>query len=185
MRMCRTGIVAVLQDSDVAGELTGLILHPDAVVRAEIRKLGAGVVDLERAGLGLIPLTGRVRRALGEPAIGAELVPGFYELARPVSAWARSLSETTPVAYVHMEFHGGTGFHAAIGWASGAIVWGPRFTCDHPAEGDEHYNLTAPEDKAINGVLRWLVHRGEAVDEFEAVGFARFRWTNEWAATAT
>jgi hypothetical protein len=63
---------------------------------------------------------------------------------------------------------------------------GPSFTCNHQADSDEHYALAAPEAMAINGVLRWLgVHRGEAVDEFEAVGLDRFRRTDEWAAAAT
>lgn len=170
----------------MAGELAGLILHPESVARAEICKVGAVVVALEQGRLGLVPLTRTVRRSLGEPDSGAELVPGFYELSRQVSAWTESLSQTGPVAYVHMEFHGGTGIHAAIGWAGGAIEWGPSFTCNHPADSDKHYTLAAPEDMAINGVLRWLgLHRGEAVDEFEAAGLDRFRRTNEWAAATT
>ena len=37
-------VVAVLQDSNVAGELAGLILHPESVAWAELRKVGAVVV---------------------------------------------------------------------------------------------------------------------------------------------
>ena len=176
-------ITAVRHDMCMAGVLEALILRPKAV-RSEIRRVGAVVANLEQGGVGLLPLTGPVRHALAKPDTDAQVVPGFYELTESVTSWARSLSEITPVAYVHLEFHGGTGFHAAIGWVGGAIAWGPRFTCNHPAEADEYYELT--EDLAINGVLRWLgVHRGVAVDEFAAAGLARFRWTDEWAAAGT
>lgn len=54
MRMCCT-VAAVLQDGDVACELAGLILYPESVDRAEMRKVGAVVVALEQASLGLVP----------------------------------------------------------------------------------------------------------------------------------
>ena len=154
------------------------------MIRAEIRKVGAAVVALEQAGLGLVPLTRHVRHALGEAHTGAELMPGFFELPGQ-----RTGRVVVPARLRGVCTYGISRRHRnprRIGWVGGAIAWGPSFTCNHQADSDEHYALSAPEDMAINVVLRWLgVHRGEAVDEFESVGLTRFRRTNEWAAIAT
>jgi hypothetical protein len=169
----------------MAGELKALLLRPSDPLRAELHEVGVVVVDLEQAGLGLVPLTGRVRQALNERDSAPEPMSGFYELTRPVSAWAASLSSVTPIAYVEMEFHGGEGTHAAIGWADGKIAWGPRFTSNNQADCHEHYRLATGDEMAINGVLRWLgIRRGAAIDEFEAAGLTRLRWTDEWEAAA-
>ncbi len=86
-----------------------------------------------------------------------------------------------PVAYVHLEFHGGAGFHAAVVWQDGAIAWGPVFTVTAGGEAEDHYEV-APGDMAVNRCLRRLgVDRGGDVDEFAAAGLARHAWTDDWA----
>lgn len=168
----------------VAGELEALLVCPTDEVRVAAARVDAALVGLDRAGLALLPITERLHRALGDLHQDTEAVLGFYNLTGPLADWAATLSQTTSVAYIHLEFHGGTGIHAAVGWRDGAICWGPRFTAT-PGADEVHYELAAPKDMAINGVLRWFgVHRGAAVDEFEAAGLARFRWTDQWEAAA-
>lgn len=140
------------------------------------------VVDLARdSELVLVRLTKTVREAIAQQAERDDLVPGFYELTASVAALASNLSSVSPVAYVHLEFFGGTGFRAAIGWQDGRVAWGPQFTANNPGE-DEHFEVQPYDgDLAINRVLRWLgVSRGGARGEFGAAGLTRFRFTDEW-----
>lgn len=165
----------------VAGELEA---RPTTEVCAAAGNAGAVLVDLDGAGLALLPVTERLHRTLSIPHNDGEAVLGFLALKRFLADWAASLSSATPVAYLHQEFFGGTGFQAAVGWRGKAIRWGPRFTASS-GEDDERYELATPEEMAVNGVLQWLgVDRGAAVDECEAAGLTRFRWTDEWEAAA-
>lgn len=125
----------------MAGVLEALLLRPTAEVRAAAGRADAALVDLDAAGLALLPITERLHQTVSGPNQGAEAVLGFDYLTRPVAEWAVWMSHATPVAYIHLEFHGGTGFHAAVAWGDGAIRWGPRFTANHPGEGDEQYEL--------------------------------------------
>lgn len=175
----------MLHDVRVAGALEAVLLRPTSAVVAEVRRFDGALIDLDRSDLALLPVTLRLRRPLGDAGASAHRVPGFHVLTRSLAAWTATLSDMTPVAYVHLEFYAGVGFHAAIAWDRGKVVWGPSFTCNHPSERDMYYHLASPEDMAINGVLRWFgIRQGTAVDEFEAVGLARFRWTYEWEAAA-
>lgn len=128
------------------------------------------------SGLALLPLTEDLR--------GQERVDGFYDLTTGIAERAREMSSRGVVAYLHSEFFGGGGFHAAIAWRDGDVVWGPRFTANMPGEGDEHYDVVADHlDMAANLLLRWLgVRRGEGIDEYATVGLNRYRWTDDWAA---
>lgn len=163
----------------MAADIEALLLRRTDAICSAVATVGV-LVDLGgQSGLCLLPLTDRVRRAVSGD--GMETVPGFYRLSESVAAWARELSHHSPVVYVHVEFFGGNGFHAAIGWYHGEIAWGPRFTSTDPDE-DEHFDVIPRfGDLAVNDALRWLgVPRGQANDEFAAVGLDRFRMTTDW-----
>lgn len=117
-------------------------------------------------------------------AAGSPCVDGFYELTTEVAEWARRRSRDGDVAYLHTEFFGGGGFHAAVAWRDGAVAWGPLFTATSASEAEDHYAVVAdPRDLAVNVMLRWWgVQRGDQADEFSATGLNRYRWTEEWAA---
>jgi hypothetical protein len=89
--------------------------------------------------------------------------------------------------YLHLEFHGGSGFHSAIGWEGGRVAWGPDFTMNEGSD-PPYRNLTRrseQRDWAINGLLRWLgVAASGDSDEFRQAGLEAFRWTEDWAAAA-
>jgi hypothetical protein len=114
-------------------------------------------------------------------------VDGFYDLTSGVAEWARRHSRHGEVAYLHTEFFGGGGFHAAVAWRDGAVAWGPLFTATSAGEAEDHYaTVTDSRDMAVNVMLRWLgVQRVDPADEFAAAGLGRCRWTEEWAALAT
>jgi len=108
----------------------------------------------------------------------------FYDLTRGVAEWARRQSLHGDVAYLHAEFFGGGGFHAAVAWRDGAVTWGPLFTATSAGEAEDHYATVADSrDMAVNVMLRWLgVQRVDQFDEFAAAGLSRCRWTEDWAA---
>jgi len=110
----------------------------------------------------LIPLTQAVKAALDDDA---EPIPGFLELTPSMVTVAEDLSYLGPVAYCHLEVHGGTGFQAAVAWADGQIHCGPVFTANHPAERQsEAYQVVEGRDR-----IRDM-----------AIGLGRHRWTEEW-----
>lgn len=131
----------------------------------------------------LIPLTQTVKAALGSDS-GPRM--GFLALTPRMIAVAEELSHDGPVAYCHLEFHGGTGFQAAVGWVDGQVCCGRVFTANHPAEQvSEAYQLVEGRDRirdmAINVVLRDMgATVGDWLDEFQALGLDRHRWTEDW-----
>lgn len=134
----------------------------------------------------LLPLTAAIVAEITGGADGTEIVDGFYELTAGIAEWARRRSEHGVVAYIDVEFFGGTGFHAAIAWRDGTVMWGPVFTENAPGEAEDHYELVGHHDMAVNALLRRLgVERGDAVDEFAAAGLERHRWTDGWAKDVT
>ena len=139
------------------------------------------VVLDERLGLVMIPITDPVRTTHSSDA---QPVTGFYELTEGIAHWAEGLSRHGQVFYVHAEFHGGTGFQAAIGWEHGQRSGDPIFTKNHPAEAEDWYqivNRDAP--MAISTALRQLGIEADASrDEFAAVGLGRHRSTDDWIA---
>jgi hypothetical protein len=143
--------------------------------------VGGVAVPLRVPSLSLVPVTPVLRDATAGPA-GEVLVPGFYELREGLAGWASNLSRSGRVGYVHLEFHGGTGFHAAMGWSDGSIGWGPAFTTNDP--GDDEYRIMARGDRqgwAANELLRWLGVQAEGpLDEFDVAGLGQHRWTAEW-----
>jgi hypothetical protein len=139
------------------------------------------------SGLLLLPLTDEIVADVMPSAPDDPMVDGFYALTSGVAEWARRHSRHHDVAYLHAEFFGGHGFHAAVAWRNGAVAWGPLFTATSDGEAEDHYT-TVPDSRglAINVLLRsWNVPRGDRFDEFDAVGLTRFRYTEDWAATAT
>lgn len=158
------------------------------VLEALLVRLGSEVTEMPAPhvvlnadlGLVLIPITDavRARHSAGQDA----LVAGFYQLTDGVARWATELSRFGQVFYVHAEFHGGTGFHAVVGWDYGQRTVDPLFTRNHPAEAETWYQtLTPDQPMAINLALRLLgVERGSSSDEFAAVELGRHRFTDEW-----
>jgi hypothetical protein len=156
-----------------------LILEEPWRVSGRVEGAGGVIVALSEQRLGLVPVTAALRDAT---VGGSSLVPGFYELSVGLADWASDLSRSGKVGYLHSEFHGGSGFHAAMGWSAGAVAWGPEFTANEP-QGAE-YRIVPPLDRhgwAANGLLRWLgVHSDGALDEFDVAGLGQVRWTEEW-----
>lgn len=171
----------------MAGNLEALLLRAEPSALARLAELHLPAVPLIRqSGLCLVPVTEAANSAVHRQRVSEEIVPGFYNLTASMAAWAAELSESTPVAYIHVEFFGGMGFHAAIGWSGGEVAWGPRFTANNPADVEDYFELVhSIADMAVNDVLRWLgVEAQGRDDEFEAVGLTRFRFTDEWEQAA-
>ena len=113
---------------------------------------------------------------------------GFLSLTPGVVKAAVEASQFGPVVYAHQEYHGGTGFDAAVVWHRGDVIFGPLFTANHEAErqGDAYIVVGHSSSSAINEALRATgVERGGHRDEFQAVGLERHRWTDEWASPPT
>jgi hypothetical protein len=166
----------------MAAVLEGLVLRPWDGVGEPIAAAGVKLVPLSADKLVFVPITNQIYDQVAGVADGGEPVLGFYALTSGLAEWIRSLSHGGVVAYVHMEFFGGTGFHAAVAWRDGAVCWGPLFTQSVEGEAEDHYEVV-PDDLAINQVLRWFgVARGDAVDEFAAAGLGRYRSTEEWVS---
>lgn len=167
----------------MAGMLEVLVTPTqNARTTLELLPNGAQVVPLD-LGFSLIPLTSDLKTAL---RVDESLHLGFDQLSRPLANIGRVASERFPVAYCHLEFHGGLGFHAAVVWRSGAVEFGPLFTANARTEQlTPAYLLIDGQEQmremAINAALRHMgAETGDHVDEFEAVGLDRHRWTEDW-----
>lgn len=160
----------------MAAVLEGLLLRdprlPDRVA--------GRCVPLLTADLHFLPISNSLRGSLKAMASLA-LAPNYYDLLPEVEELARELSASGRVGYMNLEFHGGRGFHEAVGWEHGHVAWGPDFTANEP-ETDRFRQVGADDDWAINGLLRWLgATAEEGRDEFATAGLDRWRWTQEWA----
>ncbi len=165
----------------MAGVLEGLILIP---VPGQARPLPPDVrsVALAAGGTYLIPLTEAVRARCHQAGRDAGNVEGFYELTRGIAHWARELSRGWIVLYVHCEFFGGDGIHAAVAWQQESIIFGPRFTRTRGELAEPPYQAADPPDMAINAGLRALgIQAAGGRDEFATIGLDKHRWTNDWA----
>ncbi|MFC0527178.1 hypothetical protein [Phytohabitans kaempferiae] len=165
----------------MAGTVEALLLNPSehGRVRAAL-PLAPLVPETE---LALLPLSDEIVASVMTTAVDGVLVAGFYNLTSGVAEWARQLSLQGVVAYLHAEFFGGDGSHAAVAWRGGAVAWGPLFTATSADEAEARYTVVSNRiDMAINVLLRWLgVRRMGEIDEFAAAGLNRCRWTEEWA----
>jgi hypothetical protein len=154
----------------MAYELRALI-GAEALLADVARDL-ARAVSL-RQSLGLIPMTDELFDALsnGTPDrfLGFWKLPGGFEYT--LAEW----STGGPLAYVEAEFFGGVGEQRAAVWVDGAL---PERSL-HVAPGESLPDQGSP----ISQALRQLgVVRGTSVDEFDAVGLQRHRYTEDWAA---
>jgi len=135
----------------------------------------------------IVPLTKQLIAQITGGLAERSGVLGFYDLSPGIERWARRRSAYGVTAYLHNEFFGGSGFHAAVAWHDDTIVWGPSFTGSTIAEAAaHHYEAAERHDMAANTLLRWLgVQRGTHIDEYAAAGLSRHRWTDDWAALAS
>ena len=118
-----------------------------------------------RGGVDMIPLTSEALAChdilsflLAEEA-GEEVPPQLLSLCE-------QLSTKCSLAYIEAEFFGGAGTQAHAFFSEGKAV-----------------GRAVISENAINEALRYLgVKRGEAHDEFEAVGLDQHRDTDAWLA---
>ncbi len=124
----------------------------------------------------------------GQPRVGDPGLQSFLSLTAPTLRRIESVSRQSAVAYVHLEYHGGTGFQAAAVWDAGSLVFGPVFTANHPSElVTAEYELVAERsrigEQAINRALRHLgAVASDGFDEFATVGLDRHRRNDDWLA---
>ncbi len=148
---------------------------------------GLATVGLPQ-GLLMIPLTAEVKDLLKPSSLVQRPREGFLDLTDGVERFAVSCSAEVDIVYVHSEFHGGTGFQAALGWRRGHVVFGPALTANHEAERQtEAYALidrSGISESAVNQALRFLgVETQKGMDEFDSVGLG-LGWTDDFAAQA-
>jgi hypothetical protein len=142
---------------------------------------GQLVVPLPGA-LTMLPVTEELAAALDQAAVGDERIcPQWPLLRQPAAALARQLSAGRRALYIVAETFGGAGTQEAIGWQDGRLLYGPSGTCDIEADLEPGYHLISRCDGAVNAGLRVLgVRAVPGQDEYQAVGLARCRHTEEW-----
>ena len=129
------------------------------------------------------PIVGPVEARVGDPQLQS-----FLSLTESTLRRLESVSQQSAVAYVHLEYHGGTGFQGAAVWDAGSLVFGPVFTSNHPSElVTAEYELVREPSRvgelAINRALRHLgAVAADGLDEFATVGLDRHRWNDDWLA---
>lgn len=127
-------------------------------------------------GYGLLPVTNDMLERLG----GDDVWP-FGEVFRFLSAGVEALARRTSlagdIAYLEADIFGGTGTQAMVLWRGGEACLGPvtaEFTATAP-------DPSSSQQWPFNQALRELdVDRGDAFDEFDALGLGRWRHTEDW-----
>jgi len=165
--------------SPVSYELRALAGRCEITAQAAPEAHGTAV-ELPQ-GYGLLPITDHVLERLG----GADTSPFgevFWFLSAGVEALARRISLAGDIAYVEAEFFGGNGTQAMVLWRGGEVCLGP-ITAEFPATAQDP---SSSPQWPFNRALRELgVDRGDAFDEFDALGLGRWRHTDEWPTTGT
>ena len=131
--------------------------------------------------LHLVPLTEELKERLDPTADRPVL--GFDKLTAGVASAAAEASHHGPVVYLQQETFGGTGFEASAVWRAGRVVFGPLFTATDEDERltIDYVVVSDTASNAINKALRHVgVDRGEAFDEYAAIGLDRHRSTAGW-----
>jgi hypothetical protein len=107
----------------------------------------------------------------------------FYKLSSALISWAEDLSKVGPVAYIETDYFGGTGSQSAVAWLKGKVICGPS---ESEAKWLNGQLVDEPlEQTAINKALKCLgVERGEALDEFDAIGLGNYRDNEKWIEQA-
>ena len=114
----------------------------------------------------LLPIIREFRDEIAEhyPATQTVTYKEMDLLSGSVIELAKAISSIVPVAYIEATYTGGYGGQESIVWKDSEVVLGP---------------LTVQD--SINRALRFLgVSKGEAADEFEAIGLHLHRWTKDW-----
>lgn len=151
--------------------ISGFVGQLDLLREAALALEGERVVALS-VGFGFLPPVERLK-APADPGPFPEL----RRLKARLAAWAVEQSSRLPLAYIETEIWAGRGTQGAIVWQAGAVIFGPVVTSN---EGPDPPPLL---EGAINQAARVLgVIRGEALDEFEALGFDRHRSNYHWLA---
>ena len=143
------------------------------VIQAAGARTGVRAVELGQ-GIWLLPITRALRAGWG--AAGAmPFGQTFLFLSAEIEAIACQVSRIGLVAYLEAEIFGGAGDQAAVAWRDGEVCLGPVTTQGWVQE---------PSNSAqwpFNRALRELgVARGDAFDEFDAVGLGKHRHTEDW-----
>jgi hypothetical protein len=148
------------------------VIGGSELLRARVGGLPAARWGVLRQGLAILAITDDLFDGVtggSGPALGFWRLPGG--LKRVLASWSRE----GPLAYVEAEFFGGVGMQRAAVWAGGGLVWGPL-----GVEEDEPFPAAG---SPISQALRRLgVQRGDAEDEFAAVGLHQHRHTADWIA---
>lgn len=153
--------------------IRGFIASYDALSLAAQSLPHARVCRLQ-LGYGFLPVTSDVAPSVGPAAD----LPHVDRLTAPLASWAAEASRRCPIAYVQTDYFGGAGSQCAVVWAANAIVFGPTET------GDSQGSVTPLLEGAINRAVRHLgVERGEARDEFEALGLNLHRNNRGWVGS--
>ena len=95
-----------------------------------------------------------------------DVLPGFTFLDKSLSESLASASESSPLVYLETDYFGGAGSQGAVAYDGGSVVFGP-------AHGD-----IGPISLAL---ARIGVVRGDAYDEFDALGLGRLRGMDDFA----
>jgi hypothetical protein len=130
----------------------GLVAR-EATVRSAASLHAAALIHKLRFGLAYSELTDDLIASVGGGA------PPYIELLRltpGAAAWIAEASHVGIVAYVEAEFADGAGYHAAVVWRDGRVIYGPRSSEDR---------------EALNAALRLLgVTPDGGSDELSTVG---------------
>lgn len=160
----------------VSYELRALVGRREITAQAA-REARGTAVELPQ-GYGLLPITTQVIERLG----GEDPRPfrkNFLFLSAGVESLGWALSLAGGIAYLEAEIFGGTGTQAMVLWRGGEVCLGPVTT---------EFTATAPDPSSspqwpFNQALRELgVDRGDAFDEFDALGLGRWRHSEDWTA---
>ncbi|MBI3297947.1 MAG: hypothetical protein HYZ75_07280 [Elusimicrobia bacterium] len=136
------------------------------------RLQGARVIDLT-GSLGILPLVDGVESML---ASGGKPPFGGLKVSEALAAAAAAASGDGPLAYAEADYQRDKDFQAAVVWAAGKVVYGPRLdaTAWDPREAGD-------SGRPVNGALRLLgVSAAGFDDEWDAVGLARHIDTSAW-----
>jgi len=142
------------------------LIFPDANLDILFRPLAHAQLIRMPQHLSLLPFTREFRNQIAEhyPATQTVTYKELDLLSGSVIEIAKAISMIVPVAYIEATYTGGYGGQESIVWKDSEVVLGP---------------LT--EQDSINRALRFLgVSKGEAADEFEAMGLHLNRWTKDW-----
>ena len=127
-------------------------------------------------GYGLLPITSQVLEQLG----GDDVRPFgdvFRFLPAGVDALARQISLAGGIAYLEAEIFGGIGTQAMVLWRGGEVCLGPLISDFTATAKDPSSSPQWP----FNQALRLLgIDRGDAFDEFDALGLGGWRRTKDW-----